>query len=276
MAKQEHVAMFSAARGTFTNIYDNCRPAPPPAMKDILAQFLGLPQHQPHLVVDVGCGTGLSTRYWYGHCGTVVGIEPGKDMRQQAESQIKLLGLDTNKIQILEGHSGKIDLPSDSADIMTYAQALHWMEPTVTFAEAGRVLREGGLFVCVDYDFRPTINGKAEMIYKEFSDRMSREGKERNLMEGIKNWEKHEHHQRMKDCKVFRYTHELYVHSVEEGDADRLIGFAFSNGHVERVLGSGIPEEELGVPEFKAKVKESMGNAVYKWFWTFKILIGVK
>lgn len=50
------------------------------------------------------------------------------------------------------------------------------MEPTCTFAEAGRVLKQGGLFVVVDYDFRPTINGKAEVIYREFSDRMSAEG----------------------------------------------------------------------------------------------------
>lgn len=49
---------------------------------DILSQLAG---GRPRVVLDLGCGTGLSTRIWYGYADEVIGVDPNEDMRKQAE-----------------------------------------------------------------------------------------------------------------------------------------------------------------------------------------------
>ncbi len=46
----------------FAPHYDRFRPSPPTALAPLLSTLSALPN--PTLVVDLGCGTGLSTRYW--------------------------------------------------------------------------------------------------------------------------------------------------------------------------------------------------------------------
>lgn len=49
----------------FAERYDRCRPRPPVALPELLPPLAGV--RRPHLVVDIGSGTGLSTRIWAGH-----------------------------------------------------------------------------------------------------------------------------------------------------------------------------------------------------------------
>ena len=77
---------FSGNIGRFTGFadqYDRHRAGPPPALADLVRQYAGATR--PGLVVDLGSGTGLSTRYWADKATRVIGIEPTPDMRGQAE-----------------------------------------------------------------------------------------------------------------------------------------------------------------------------------------------
>ena len=65
--------------------YEQTRPTPPPVLLDILTQLIQMPR--PALVVDLGSGTGLSTRFWTERAERVIGIEPNADMRSQAIRQ---------------------------------------------------------------------------------------------------------------------------------------------------------------------------------------------
>ena len=69
----------------FADLYDRYRPAPPTILAEILTRLAG--GTFPHCVVDLGSGTGLSTRYWADKARQVIGIEPTADMRRQAEAQ---------------------------------------------------------------------------------------------------------------------------------------------------------------------------------------------
>ncbi|MBC8077103.1 MAG: class I SAM-dependent methyltransferase, partial [Chloroflexales bacterium] len=147
----------------FAGQYNAVRPRPPLVLLDILAQLAGT--SRPALVVDLGSGTGLSTAVWSGRADEVVGVEPGADMRRQAEERAPA------GVRYVAGYSHAIGLADGSADIVTASQALHWMEPAPTFAAIGRVLRPGGVFAAYDVDWPPTCGWQAESAYSAFMER---------------------------------------------------------------------------------------------------------
>ena len=72
------------ARTGFAAGYDSHRPSPPDALLDVLC--LEAQVERPQLVVDLGSGTGLSTRAWAGRADEVVGVEASLEMREQAQA----------------------------------------------------------------------------------------------------------------------------------------------------------------------------------------------
>ena len=60
-------------REGFAARYDRYRPRPPLALLDVLCRYARV--ERPALVVDLGCGTGLSTRAWSGVAERAVGVE---------------------------------------------------------------------------------------------------------------------------------------------------------------------------------------------------------
>src|ERR1035437_5729466 len=99
----------------FADIYDSSRPAVPKAVADILSQLAQV--IRPRLVVDLGCGTGLSTRLWAGRANKAIGIEPNPDMRRQANKTTKSLKI--AGVTYREGTSTHTGLPGSCADIVT-------------------------------------------------------------------------------------------------------------------------------------------------------------
>ena len=128
----------------FADCYDSYRPKPPTIIVDILTQLAAVAR--PRLVVDLGCGTGLSTRIWSGRAEEVIGIDPNADMLRRAEVNA------AENVRYQDGLSTRTGLPDGCADIVTCSQSLHWMEPAPTFAEAARILRPGGVFAAYDCD----------------------------------------------------------------------------------------------------------------------------
>src|SRR5262245_42615590 len=65
----------------FADLYDSYRPSAPSRLGPILAAYAGAARP---VVVDLGSGTGLSTRWAAAWAGRVVGVEPNSDMRAVA------------------------------------------------------------------------------------------------------------------------------------------------------------------------------------------------
>jgi hypothetical protein len=55
----------------------------------------------------------------------------------------------------------------------------------------------------------------------------------------------------------FRFVREVLLHGVEEGDAARLIGTAYSLGPLTVLLADGVGEGQLGLAALKARPAES-------------------
>jgi SAM-dependent methyltransferase len=253
----------------FAELYDRVRAAPPAVLAAVAAQYSGAAR--PALVVDLGSGTGLSTRYWGGHAERVIGIEPTADMRRRAEAATT-----AKTVSYREGFSHRTGLAERSADVVGVMQALHWMEPAATFAEAARVLRPGGVLIACDYDWPPATGAwEAEAAFAACIATSHQLERERGTGAGLKQWEKEGHLARMRASGSFRYVRELLIHHEDMGDADRLVGLLLSQGHVMGLLKRGATEAEIGIDALRASAARTLGGPPRRWRWSARVRLGV-
>jgi len=113
--------------------YAQGRPDYPDAVVDAL-EAAGL--QRGGLVVDVGAGTGISSRLFLRHGYRVIAIEPNAEMRQTAIES----GVDCR-----DARGEATGLEGNIADLVICAQAFHWMDHPRAWAEFERVAHPGGL-----------------------------------------------------------------------------------------------------------------------------------
>lgn len=253
----------------FAEIYDQHRPQPPKVLPVMLTQWLGT---VTKLVVDIGCGTGLSTRIWQGQAERVIGIEPNDDMRSVAE-QLTPPG---TCITYQYGTSTQTGLPDESADIVCISQAFHWMEPVATLNEVSRVLRPGGILAVIDCDWPPMMNWQAEQKYREMMELANLLEAKQKKLKDVKKWPKSEHMHNIEQCGHFRYTREITLHNTEAGNADRLIGLLYSQGGAESLMKLGVRQFEDEIDPFKEAIHEILGETLQPWYVSYRVRLGVK
>jgi SAM-dependent methyltransferase len=324
----------------FADIYDQHRPGPPGALADSVLHFAGL--GRPRLVVDLGSGTGLATRYWAAHADAVVGIEPSADMRHQAE-----LATPLSKVTYREGFSHDTGLDDRCTQVVAVSQALHWMEPEGTFREVARILEPGGVFAACDYDWPPMTGAweadaafqvcvahNHEVYGREQAGRPHHNaptgeeqaaGPHHNAPTGeeeagrphhnaptgeeqagrphhnaptgeeqagrprhnadpgpitsdppaLRRWEKSRHLERMAASGVFRYTREFLLHYADEGDAERLVGLALSQGGLQTLRKQGVSDDDLGLTSLRAVANRVLGQNKRRWLWSARVRVGI-
>jgi ubiquinone/menaquinone biosynthesis C-methylase UbiE len=89
-------------------------------------------------VVDVGCGTGVSTEPLLAHGATVIGIDPDPEMLARAHRRLG------GRARLLEGRAEALPVPDRSVDLVVAGQAAHWFREPDASRELARVLRPGG------------------------------------------------------------------------------------------------------------------------------------
>jgi ubiquinone/menaquinone biosynthesis C-methylase UbiE len=253
----------------FAELYDKRRPSPPPILLDLLTQAANSPV--PELVVDLGCGTGLSTRFWSSKARQVVGVEPSDDMRLRAENEST-----ASNVSYRRGVSSDTGLPDNSADIVTCSQSLHWMDPLPTFTEAARVLRAGGVMAAYDCDWPPMTSAwEADAAYIRFLKRISELDSEYSISDGLRRWSKDEHLARMSASGCFRFTREILVHHIEQGNDERLVGLALSQGDVAGLLKRGLSETDIGINDLREVAERTLGEKSSPWYFCYRVRLGI-
>lgn len=253
----------------FADLYDTFRPSPPAVLADLLTRMANAPH--PELVVDLGSGTGLSTCYWAEKADEVIGVEPTPDMRKQAEAQTE-----AKNIHYREGFSHRTGLPEHCAQIVTCSQSLHWMEPQSTFEEAVRILVPGGVFAAYDYDWPPTTgNWKADAAYEECMVRVHQLEREFDNPSPVRKWDKSQHLARMAQSGCFRYTKEVVIHHIDQGNAKRLEGLLMSQGSLITLLKAGMTETQVGLDVFREKAFQALGMEASPWYWCSRVRVGI-
>jgi ubiquinone/menaquinone biosynthesis C-methylase UbiE len=114
---------------------------------ELLAGRLPKPNH----ALDLGAGTGLSTRALLGFAETVVGIDSSEEMLQRRS--------ESRSYYVLAA-AEHLPFPDDVFDLATIASALHWFGREA-LGEVARVLRPGGSLVVYDVWFPAEMRGVA-------------------------------------------------------------------------------------------------------------------
>jgi SAM-dependent methyltransferase len=264
----------------FAHLYDTARPPVPPLVLDLLQQMVG--GYPLQLVVDLGCGTGLSTRPWAAYAAAVIGIEPNAAMRQQAASHPETPA----HLYYRDGFSHQTGLAEASADVVTCSQALHWMEPEPTFAEVARLLRPGGIFAAYDYQLLPAISATVDEALTHFVDqtkgiRVGEQGstceaREQGSASVKQRWPREGHLARMQASGHFRFVKEMWFHSQERGNAGRLVNYLRSIDGVHRLLSAGSPEAQVALAQLQSKLHEFLGETAVTLYWSYQMWLGVR
>ena len=288
----------------FADLYDAVRPVPPTALADVITRYAG--GDRPVLVVDLGCGTGLSTRWAAGWASEVIGVEPSDDMRVRAASMT-----DLPNVRYVDGWSNATDLADGSADIVLTVQALHWMEPSSTFTEVARILRPGGVFAALDCDWPPSVgNAAAEQAWHtaratvavherkmagwpsgSVATRTSSSSPQTDelrptdssdpaaavtITDGVQFWHKGAHLRRMIASQQFQHCVEIASLSEEQGDADRFVQLFKSQGDYQALRRHGLDDATLGIDKFSDDVHTVLGSAEHPFWFTYRARIGVR
>lgn len=141
LKRQIHLAVLTLCRNMelfvgseHSETYQKYRPTYPPAMYDFIAEYCKTGTGSLGSAVDVGCGTGLSTlpmcKYFQSVIGTDV-IETQINTAQTTHRQSNL-SFCTSKAESLAF------LSDCSVDLVTVAQAMHWIEQEPFYREVKR------------------------------------------------------------------------------------------------------------------------------------------
>jgi SAM-dependent methyltransferase len=123
-----------------SELYARCRPDYPAAALDFIISQVRLGPGS--ILVDVGCGTGISSRLFAQRGLRVMGVEPNADMRARAEAEPIPPGSPPPCYR--EGRAEATNLPDTIANAVLAAQAFHWFEPAAALQEFHRILKPGG------------------------------------------------------------------------------------------------------------------------------------
>lgn len=118
--------------------YAAARPDYPAVLFDTLDRLLG-GRLGGALVIDVAAGTGIASRQLAERGARVTAVE-------LSEAMLAALVAGSPGIRAVQGSAHALPLADRSADMITCAQAWHWMDPERAVTEARRVLRPGGVF----------------------------------------------------------------------------------------------------------------------------------
>lgn len=121
--------------GSQSVAYERTRPSYPPAAVAWLVEHLGAGAGTR--LVDLASGTGKLTSLLVPTQATVIAVEPVEGMRRRLVDTLPA-------VPLVAGTAERLPFADASLDAVAVAQAFHWFDTHVAFAELARVLRRGG------------------------------------------------------------------------------------------------------------------------------------
>jgi ubiquinone/menaquinone biosynthesis C-methylase UbiE len=122
------------------------------------------------IVADIGCGTGLFSKLFLENGNHVLGVEPNDEMRSFAERSLAKFP----KFASVNATAEQTTLASETIDLVTVGQALHWFDREVARRELARILKTDG-HACVVYNDRT----KNDAFMKDYDEVIKKHARDR-------------------------------------------------------------------------------------------------
>lgn len=252
----------------FADIYEKARPMVPEYPIKRICSYLG---RTPDVVVDLGCGTGLSTAAWESSANNVIGIEPSGDMISIAREK------QSENIKFIQSFSDNTTLPDNYADAVVCSQSFHWMEPVSTLKEVDRILKTGGVFATIDCDWPPVTLWKAEQAYMTlYNKALEIEKSVSDIKDSFVRYSKDNHLKNIRESGYFRYTRELLFANTEKCTAERFINIILSQGSLQTILKKSPELIKKDISVFKSTITELFKEQEFNIDFCYRMRIGVK
>ncbi len=123
--------------------YVKFRPGYPVGVLDVLRNRMELALGKT--VADIGCGTGIFSKFLLETGCTVIGVEPNAAMLSAA---VEMLRGEKN-FRAVAGKAEATTLADKSVELITAAQAFHWFDRPAFREECVRILRPGGYLALI-------------------------------------------------------------------------------------------------------------------------------
>lgn len=251
----------------FARLYEENRPSLPYTACALILNYLG---RKPNQIVDLGCGTGLSTLAWIDQCDHVIGVEPNEEMLSVARQK-------SNRISFVKAYSDNTTLPEHSTDIVVCSQSFHWMNPTDTLTEVNRILKSNGVFATVDCDWPPVCCLEAELAYTQLLNKVRAiEQEDDRIFKTFQRWDKEKHLQNIKQSGYFRYCREVVFFNKEKCSADRFIGIALSQGGLQTILKTQPDLIEEDIRLFANSIRSIYEDREFDVGFCYRMRIGIQ
>ena len=129
--------------------YSRGRPYYHPLTIRKIREFLG-PDYKFHKILDVACGTGLSTKALLELGGEIWAMDSSPEMLKRAYP--------SDKIHYLEGIAESIPIENQSMDLITVGSGIHWFNIEKFLSESHRILKNHGFLILYENYFLSEMN----------------------------------------------------------------------------------------------------------------------
>jgi SAM-dependent methyltransferase len=160
--------------------YQRYRPSYPPELVDWVLQLA--PLERAARVLDLGCGTGITTRLFAQRGLCVIGLDPNQEMLAKASSGQLPAG-----IGLIRCAAEAIALRCASVELVISGQAFHWFDVPATCAQLERVVRPGA-WSCAFWNSRTSTGLSAEydVLLRSFSSEYARLQNARTTLDDLR------------------------------------------------------------------------------------------
>lgn len=146
------------------NDYAIGRPAYANAFIDYLYTKYGFSEHS--VIADIGSGTGKFAKQLLDRGSYVYCVEPNDDMRNTAIKEL----CEYEKFHAVKGTATETNLPVNTVDFITTAQAFHWFDVLAFKEECKRILKDNGMVFLIWNlrDMSSKVNQECFNVYTKY------------------------------------------------------------------------------------------------------------
>ena len=147
--------------------YAQFRPRYSTKVRNLVKSFMKKHGCGFNCIADVATGSGQALAYWTDVFHKCIGLDISAEQIKNARAKFQEKGVKNVDFHVCP--AGELSLSSNTCDLVTCAQAWHWLDAEKLYSEATRVLRQPGVLAVYGYGipFFPT-NQKATDVTLNF------------------------------------------------------------------------------------------------------------